>query len=84
MTDYTAEGCTVELGGSDGIPYPIIGFAEDVPATPKKWYTIKGGTVHCRMQNGDVATITPVDMEDFKEKYLVNLEDSIESPFRIK
>ena len=81
---YCAEDCTVILEDSNGKLYPITGFTEDVPVIPKKWYTIEDDKVHCRMQNGDEIKITPVDIESFKEKYLVNLEDSVESPFNIK
>lgn len=81
--NYNPEDFIVVLKDSDGKLYPITGFTEDVPIFPKRWYSIEGDAVHCRMQNGDVVVITPVDMADFKEKYLDKLEDSIDSPFKI-
>ena len=73
----------VVLKDSDGTVQTINGFTEDVPVLPRKWYTIEGNKVYCHTQGGDTITVTPVNMQLFKEKYLDVLEYSAESPFKI-
>lgn len=72
-----------KLTKPDGTVVEIQGFAEDFVDTPRKWWKETEDGFDLRTVCGKILSVTPRDKQDFYEKHLENLKDSLESPFKL-